>query len=155
MSACISGGMGLSKVFTCFVTGWVNDKKNACRAWRGKFLMAVSADFPFKVLGTRPLEYKGSPIHSFFSSYISSADRMPNGNTLICEGSGGRIFEVTSNKQVVWEYVNPFSFPDARFGALTNATFRSHRYGPDHPALVGRDLDPARYGNLNRLHGTM
>lgn len=100
-------------------------------------------------------EYKGSPIHSFFSSYISSADRMPNGNTLICEGSGGRIFEVTSNKQVVWEYVNPFSFPDARFGALTNATFRSHRYGPDHPALVGRDLDPARYGNLNRLHGTM
>ena len=31
-----------------------------------------------------------------------------HGNTLICEGSNGRIFEVTPAGEIVWEYVNPF-----------------------------------------------
>ena len=30
--------------------------------------------------------------------------------------------------------------------------FRAHRYGPDYPGLQGRDLDPDRYANLNRLY---
>jgi len=30
--------------------------------------------------------------------------------------------------------------------------FRAHRYGPDHSALAGRDLDPAHYANLNRIY---
>jgi hypothetical protein len=34
----------------------------------------------------------------------------------------------------------------------SNAMFRAHRYGPDHPALAGQDLDPDRYANLNRLY---
>ena len=29
----------------------------------------------------------------------------------------------------------------------------SHRYGPDHPAVQGKMLDPERLGNFNRLHG--
>ena len=29
--------------------------------------------------------------------------------------------------------------------ATANTVFRAHRYGPDHPALQGKDLDPARY----------
>jgi hypothetical protein len=33
----------------------------------------------------------------------------------------------------------------------TNATFRCHRYSADHPALAGKDLDPARHSGLNRL----
>jgi hypothetical protein len=48
------------------------------------------------------------PLWSFFSHYISSAQRQPNGNTLICEGANGRIFEVTPAGEIVWEYVNPF-----------------------------------------------
>ncbi len=32
-----------------------------------------------------------------------------------------------------------------------NSIFRAHRYGPDHPALQGKDLDPNRHANLNRL----
>jgi hypothetical protein len=35
-----------------------------------------------------------------------------------------------------------------------NITFRAHRYGVDFPALVDRDLDPARYANLNRLYAS-
>ena len=49
-----------------------------------------------------------SPIWSFFSHYISSAQRLPNGNTLICEGANGRFFEVKPDGEIVWEFVNPF-----------------------------------------------
>jgi len=44
----------------------------------------------------------------FYSPFISSAQRLPNGNTLITEGSGGRIIEVTPNHEIVWEYISPY-----------------------------------------------
>jgi hypothetical protein len=44
----------------------------------------------------------------FYSPFISSAQRLPNGNTLITEGSGGRIIEVTKGHEVIWEFVNPY-----------------------------------------------
>lgn len=98
-------------------------------------------------------EYKGRPVLSFFSSFISSADRLANGNTFICEGATGRFFEVTNKGEIVWEYINPFFFLSARTGDQENATFRAHRYGLDHPAFKGKDLDPDRHGNINRVNG--
>ena len=87
--------------------------------------------------------------------------RLPNGNTLICEGAPGRIFEVTPDAHIVWEYINPYAVlrpsrlarqteagvmqgAASRTGATEweNAVLRAHRYGPDHPALQGRDLKP-------------
>ncbi|HAA95986.1 MAG: aryl sulfotransferase [SAR202 cluster bacterium] len=102
-------------------------------------------------------EYEGDPPISFFSYHISGAERLPNGNTLICEGAPGRIFEVTPTKEIVWEYINPFTAKGGLHAGGTtsgyaNSVFRAHRYGPDHPALQGKDLDPARYANLNRLY---
>jgi len=41
----------------------------------------------------------------FFSTVISNAQRLKNGNTLICEGNLGRIFEVTKHGEIVWEYI--------------------------------------------------
>ena len=49
----------------------------------------------------------GMPFWNFFSSFISSARRLANGNTLICEGMNGRLFQVTPDGEIVWEYVNP------------------------------------------------
>ena len=95
-------------------------------------------------------EYKGNPALSFYSFHLSGAQRVPNGNTLICEGGTGRLFEVTSSGEIVWEYVNPFYFPDERFGGMANYTFRAHRYGPGDSALEGMDLDPDRYADINR-----
>jgi hypothetical protein len=46
---------------------------------------------------------------NFYSSYISSAQRLPNGNTMITEGHTGRIFEVTTEGENVWEYLNPYT----------------------------------------------
>lgn len=51
--------------------------------------------------------FSGLPFWTFFSSFISSARRLPNGNTLICEGMHGRIFQVTQKGEIVWEYINP------------------------------------------------
>jgi hypothetical protein len=64
---------------------------------------------------------------NFFSSYISGVQRLPNGNTLICEGLTGRIFEVTPSGDVVWEYTSPHFFDAPVFGH-TNAVFRAKRY---------------------------
>ncbi|MEE0955195.1 MAG: aryl-sulfate sulfotransferase [Eubacterium sp.] len=62
----------------------------------------------------------------FYSSYISSAQRLPNGNTLITEGSDGRLLEVTPEHDVVWEYINPyFSHIVGRFP--TNMVYRAYR----------------------------
>ena len=97
-------------------------------------------------------EYTETPSMAFFSFHISSAERLANGNTLICEGAFGRIFEVTEKGDVVWEYVNPFQTPDLRTGAPTNMVFRAHKYGSHDPAILGRDLNPEKYANLNKLY---
>ena len=68
----------------------------------------------------------------FFSFNISSAQRLPNGNTLITEGAPGRIFEVTREGDIVWEYM----VAPAKTGRKSNATYRAYRipYGwiPQH-----------------------
>jgi len=46
---------------------------------------------------------------AFYSSFISSARRLPNGNTLIDEGMNGRFFQITPKGQIVWEYVSPYA----------------------------------------------
>ena len=45
---------------------------------------------------------------TFYSQLISAAQRLPNGNTLITEGCFCRLFEVTPEKEIVWEYRAPF-----------------------------------------------
>jgi outer membrane protein assembly factor BamB len=77
---------------------------------------------------TKAIAWKlpGKPPANLFSDRISNARRLPNGNTLINEGTCGRFFEVTPDGSVVWEYVNPF------FGGppkvQSNAVFRVQRY---------------------------
>ncbi|HEX4996823.1 MAG TPA: aryl-sulfate sulfotransferase [Terriglobia bacterium] len=52
----------------------------------------------------------------FYSSYISGTQRLPNGNTLICAGAIGMVFEVTPDKQVVWQYNFPSFGQPGGFG---------------------------------------
>ena len=60
----------------------------------------------------------------FYSPFISSAQRLENGNTLITEGSNGRIFEVTEEHEIVWEYINPYK-GDKEFPM--NMVYRAYR----------------------------
>jgi len=59
-----------------------------------------------------------------FSPFISAAQRLPNGNTLITEGSNGRIIEVTKELEVVWEYISPY---DLWQPSLKNMVYRAYR----------------------------
>ena len=85
-------------------------------------------------------EYKGKPRHTFFSPHISGCQRLASGNTLICEGVWGRIFEVTPEGDTVWDFVSPHFQPmDAPGpGAGGNQMFRAYRYAPDSPEINGR-----------------
>jgi hypothetical protein len=82
-------------------------------------------------------EYAGSPKDSFHSPNISGAQRLPNGNTLVCEGRPGRLFEVTSDGDVVWEFVNP---REALHGGepRSRSVFRAYRYAADSSEIRNR-----------------
>jgi hypothetical protein len=95
--------------------------------------------------------YVSSPPTSFYSAEISGAQRLPNGNTLICEGIKGNLFEVTSAGQTVWRYMCPVAstlltqgdtipVDPARTDQFMNAVFRVERYATNYAGLLGRDL---------------
>lgn len=75
-------------------------------------------------------EYRDPFPFAFYSPQVSGAERLPGGNTLICEGLRGRIFQVTPEGEVVWEYVSPFFGPNA-FGYEVNMVFRAFFYPPE------------------------
>jgi len=84
----------------------------------------------------------------FFSTNISSAQRLPNGNTLITAGAGGRMFEVTTQGAIVWEYMYPlFSGANA-----SNAVYRAYRipYGwiPQITRPTERAVAPPALGDF-------
>ncbi|MEW6741914.1 MAG: aryl-sulfate sulfotransferase [Planctomycetota bacterium] len=63
--------------------------------------------------------FAGSGDSQFFSAFISGAQRLKNGNTLICSGAEGRLIEVQPQGTIVWEYVVPAggeAFGPAGFG---------------------------------------
>jgi len=95
----------------------------------------------------------------FYSSFISGAQRLPNGNTLIDAGAQGHFFEVTSEGDIVWDYISPVTadgplaqgvVPETR----ANIVFRATRYGKDYPAFEGKDLVPMGVIELPKQEGT-
>lgn len=87
--------------------------------------------------GKEVWSYADTPPQNFYSPYMSSAQRLPGGNTVIAEGSFGRIFEVTPEGTVAWEFIVP-EFPTFRsnFGLESNqgpnnSIFRAYRYQPE------------------------
>ncbi len=80
--------------------------------------------------------YRGTPVDTFFSPRISGAQRLANGNTFICEGRHGRLFEVTPDGDIVWEFISPHQ--NVRGGIITRQIFRSLRYAADSPEIGGR-----------------
>jgi hypothetical protein len=93
--------------------------------------------------------YGNTTDQNIFSSFISGAQRLPNGNTLICSGVEGRLLEVTPSGKVVWEFENTFGgdIPPDSPGAGRGPRRRGppppgprpgrrgprHRPGPDGP----------------------
>jgi len=94
--------------------------------------------------------YSAPDKYSFYSPFVSGAQRLKNGNTLITEGARGRFFEVTPEKEIVWEYLNPYNFhyklPDGSaaqpMGPFFYGMFRSTLFTVDYPAFEGKELKP-------------
>ena len=82
---------------------------------------------------------------SFFSMFKSSAERLANNNTLITESSSGRIFEVTRDGRIVWEYINPYcktkKDEEENVVGAQNHIYRAYKVGLDWPP-AGADLTP-------------
>lgn len=82
-------------------------------------------------------EYRDAPSEAFFTSFMGAVQRLPGGNTLITESAFGRVFEVTREGRVCWEFVVPqfAEYVDpilARaFPGESNALFRAYRYGAE------------------------
>jgi len=84
--------------------------------------------------------YSSKP--DFYAAFISGCQRLPNGNTLICEGPEGRVFEVTPAGEIVWDWFSTFVGDLRDAGIEGHALFRATRIAPDHPGLRGRTLTP-------------
>jgi hypothetical protein len=98
----------------------------------------------------------GTERFQFYSAYVSNAQRLPNGNTMINEGMHGRVFELTSEKEIVWEYVSPFFSDDE---VPTHRIYRAYRlpYGwipqldtPQEIAVVPPELGSFRVPNVHQ-----
>jgi hypothetical protein len=90
----------------------------------------------------------------FYSSSISGAQRLPNGNTLICEGNKGNFFEADAAQNLVWKYVNPVNTLGilSQGAAATGViTFRCTQYQSDYPGLAGITLSAGSPIELNPL----
>lgn len=84
--------------------------------------------------------YGAKESERFFSSFISGAQRLTNGNTLICSGENGRIFEVTADGEIVWDYWNEHGGDSPKEPGPTGmvepfALFRATRIAKDHPGV--------------------
>jgi hypothetical protein len=70
-------------------------------------------------------QYAADPPESFFSFARGSNQRLPNGNTHIADSDNGRLFEVTPDGEMVWEFLNPDL---TRAGGRPMPLYRSMRY---------------------------
>jgi hypothetical protein len=75
-------------------------------------------------------EYVPREGEEFFSWFVSGAQRLPNGNTLVNQGASARLREITPDGEIVWEY----QYDDGADGP--HMTFRAYRYPEDHPGVI-------------------
>jgi len=76
--------------------------------------------------------YITDPKCDFYSSIMSGAQRLSDGNTLISDGLRSRFFVVTPEKEVIWDYINWRPFP---FFTL-NRVFKFDYYPLDYPGII-------------------
>ncbi len=82
-------------------------------------------------------EYHDPTREAFFTPFMGAAQRLGNGNTLVTESAFGRIFEITADGRVCWEFVVPqfatYADPAAAeaFPSESNAIFRAYRYSAE------------------------
>ncbi len=113
---------------------------------KGNYYLEANKTFgPEKPVWT----YMAPDTISFHGSFISGAERLKSGNTFINEGPKARFFEVTPDRKIVWEYLNPYrgniTEPNGDPTALMPMTyfaFRANFISADYPGLANKKLEP-------------
>ena len=80
---------------------------------------------------------------NFYSAFLSNAQTLPNGNVLVNQGSPGRIFEITQDREVVWSYIIPLfgDFPATQGQNVNNnSNFRAYKYAASYSGFDGIDI---------------
>jgi hypothetical protein len=105
--------------------------------------------------GSRVLEYRPTPTGEVvwqylgtetdpFDSVVRSVQQtLPNGNILVTESNGGRIFEISREGDIVWEYIHPVRSDD---GTHIPAMFGARRYRFEELPFVPRAVKTAEVG---------
>lgn len=94
--------------------------------------LRVEWEFSGRTMGYRD-EYK------IYSSYVSSAQRLPNGNTLITNGAVGQFMEVTPDLEIVWEYISPYFNKNGKY----NLVYRCYRVPYDYVPQLKKPVETA------------
>jgi hypothetical protein len=93
--------------------------------------------------------YPDANMSGFYSAYVSGAQRLENGDTLVTLGATGAVLEITPAGQTVWNYVNPDTdqgllqqgeSAEAAGLGYANNVFRATRYPYDFEGFVGKNL---------------
>ncbi len=82
---------------------------------------------------------------NFSSPFLSNAQRLTNGNTLVNAGSPGNIFELNANREIVWEYEIPLNGNSPVVqgsNPFNNGNFRAYKYDKNFAGFEGLDLTP-------------
>ncbi|MBL4705854.1 MAG: aryl-sulfate sulfotransferase [Flavobacteriales bacterium] len=89
------------------------------------------------------------------SNILSGAQRLPNGNTLICSGRNGRYIEINELDTIVWKYVLPVTFGAIIEQGNTDQSqflFNSKRYSEDFSGFIGKNLTPGPKIEINPIN---
>jgi hypothetical protein len=85
-----------------------------------------------------PWVYSDADGTAFHAGFRGMKQRLPNGNTLIVDPDGRRLFEVTRGKELVWEYLWPLpSVPPDQRASVTAITGARRYRGEDLTFLKG------------------
>ena len=115
----------------------------------GNYLLPENAAFG----PTKPTwQYMSRDKYSFYAPFVSGAQRLKNGHTLINAGPRGQFIEVTSTGDIVWEYWNPYvgdyllpdGSPAQQGGPFIYLQFRVNHFATNFPAFEGRELSPVQ-----------
>jgi hypothetical protein len=97
---------------------------------------------------TAEFTYSSSEDNDFTSGILSGAVRLPNENLLICDGNSGRLFEINSTNDIVWNYIIPMNNTTGEISSQGdvlesgNSTFRGIKYSTDYEGFIGKDVTP-------------
>jgi hypothetical protein len=92
-----------------------------------------------------PQEQRGfSPMSylKLYSKFISSAQRLPNGNTFITEGGCGRLLEVTPAHEIIWEYISPYYSAKMQANHVYRAYRAPYHWAPQAEKPEERAVSP-------------